>query len=267
MRAAMRNENIPGNKMKYFLSIAATDSSGGAGILRDALVANDLGYWPLSVVTAVTSQSFTSVYDIFPLPVHVIEKQLKTCFDNFPVHCVKVGAMINEDIVKTITSLLRKSIIQYLVLDPVIAASDGTPLLTPNAIQILKEELLPMATVVTPNIHELELLTGVKCSNKVDAREAGLKLSSEIHTAVLVKGGHLSGGIITDFLQSEKYELSWEHEREGLAYTHGTGCVFSSALTCFLGYGLSLCEAYQKASAFMLRFFIDAGKRYSNDVK
>lgn len=253
--------------MKYFLSIAATDSSGGAGFLRDALVASELGYWPLSVVTAVTSQSFTSVYDIFPLPVHVIEKQFKTCFEHFPVHCVKVGALINEDIVKKITSLLRKATIQCLVIDPIIAASDGTSLLTPKAIQILKEELLPMATVVTPNINELELLTGVKCSNKEDAREAGYKLSSAIHTAVLVKGGHLSGGIITDFLLSEKYELSWEHERERFSYSHGTGCVFSSALTCFLGYGLSLCEAYQKASAFLLRLFIDIGKRHANDIK
>lgn len=241
--------------MKYFLSIAATDNTSGAGIQRDIQVASDFGFWPLSVVTAVTAQNLRNVLSVAPIPPEIVEKQLTVCLTEFPVEVLKIGVVYDVPVIRKIVSCLRKNPVKHVVIDPVFHASGGCPLLLPEAFPVFIQELLPLAEIITPNKSELEFLAGDVCHTISEARTLAKKLVHRFLNMILIKGGHFEDDTVTDLLISESMEYRYEHERKQFNYLHGSGCVLSSALACCIGLGHSFPGALENAVNYMLGFF------------
>jgi hydroxymethylpyrimidine/phosphomethylpyrimidine kinase len=241
--------------MRYFLTIAATDNTGGAGIQRDVRVASDFGFWPLSVVTAVTAQNLRNVLSVATIPPEIIEKQLMVCLTEFPVEVLKIGVVYDVPLIKAIASCLRKKTVKHVVIDPVFHASGGYPLLLPEAFPVFIQELLPLADIITPNKSELEFLAGDVCHSFSEARAMAKKLAHKVKCMILLKGGHFEEDLVTDLLISDTMEYAFVHERKPFYSFHGSGCVLSSALACCIGLGHSLPDTLENAVMYTLRSF------------
>jgi hydroxymethylpyrimidine/phosphomethylpyrimidine kinase len=233
------------------LTIATSDSGGGAGIQGDikAMAAN--GAFGLSVVVAITAQNTTTVSRIFALPRDIIEAQLDAVFDDFAISAVKTGMLHSAEIVRTVADRLRSRVPLRLVVDPVMRSSTGAALLEPDAVKILIHELLPLAEVVTPNVPEAEALTGMRIATIDDARAAAARIHQHGSRAVLIKGGHLAAAPATDVLFDG---VSWtEISGEWLdsPHTHGTGCAYSAAITARLAQGADLVTAVKDAKTYI----------------
>ncbi len=233
------------------LTIAGSDSGGGAGIQADIKAIQANGAFALSVLTSVTAQNTKTVVTAFDLPLRVIEAQIRAVFDDFSLSAVKTGMLSSKGIVKRVAQLLKELGIQNLVVDPVMVSKSGYPLLKPEAITMMKTDLFPLAALVTPNIYEAELLTGIKIRTVAEAEEAARKIHPLGCGAVLVKGGHLleergcdllfDGGETTffrsDFIESQN--------------THGTGCTYSAAIAAHIASGKALKQAVQEAKRYV----------------
>ncbi|MBN1227169.1 MAG: bifunctional hydroxymethylpyrimidine kinase/phosphomethylpyrimidine kinase [Deltaproteobacteria bacterium] len=234
------------------LTIAGSDSGGGAGIQADLKTFSSLGVWGLSVVTALTAQNTLGVQQVFNVPQKCIEQQLASIFNDMGTNAVKTGMLWSPNTVEAVTECLEAKNI-LLVVDPVLAAKRGEALLLPKAIPILKKRLFPLATLVTPNIPETELLTGISpITTKDMVQQAAKKITDMGASNVLIKGGHFPGQIFDLFFDGKEY-IFFEKKRFSSPHLHGVGCTLAAAITAYLALGLTLLEAVQQAQKFITK--------------
>lgn len=232
------------------LTIAGSDSGGGAGIQADLKTFHACGAHGVSATTSITSQNTQGVQDRYDLPAKVIASQLDSIFEDFDIAALKTGMLANVDIIRVVAEALRRSPHGPLVVDPVMISSSGTHLLDLEAVNSLVRELMSQADVVTPNLPEAEALTGRPIASLEDMREAAQRICEETGCRyVLLKGGHLAGESATDILFSGGGRELTEFSEPRLAVkdVHGTGCVLSAALACGLAHGLAMPEAVTQA--------------------
>lgn len=243
------------------MTIAASDNSGGAGIQQDLKVAERLGFWGLSTLTGITVQDFSSLDLIFPLPLEIIKQQFIKNITSFPVAAIKLGALCSVEIVRLITDLLQEHYQGIVVIDPVLAPTKGEEFISADDIKVY-QELLKQCTVITPNKRELELLTNSKVKDYPEAIEVAQKLAQEYDCNVYIKGGHfaMSDSQIEEYLVTPKNITSFTKPRKEFHYSHGTGCFFASALSCFLVKGYSLESACQAATLEVSAFYEEINK-------
>ena len=248
--------------MKQILTIAGSDSGGGAGIQADLKSIHANGGFGLSVITAVTAQNTREVTRAFDLPTDLIDAQIDAIFSDFDVAALKTGMLSSAENVGTVAKKLRQYSPKNIVIDPVTLSKSKYPLLKPDAIDRLKMELLPLATVVMPNVDEAELLAKCEIQTIDDAREAAKIIQRYGCRSVLVKGGHLSGEKSTDVLYADEAFTLFEAERIETKNTHGTGCTYSAAIATHLGLGKDLVAAVQSAKDYItnaIRYSLDIG--------
>ncbi|MDO4325200.1 MAG: bifunctional hydroxymethylpyrimidine kinase/phosphomethylpyrimidine kinase [bacterium] len=251
------------------LTIAGSDCSGGAGIQADLKTMSAFGVYGMSVITAVTAQNTTGVYGISQIPAEMIGKQLDCIFTDIRPEAVKIGMLGEVSAVEIVAEKLRQYQAKNIILDPVMISTSGRRLLNEDAMSALTEHLMPLASLITPNIPETEVLTGLSIRNRQDM-EAAAKLLCETYQAVLVKGGHRTGS--ADDILCQKEFQTCEMERKVTWFSaqriqnpnnHGTGCTLSSAIACGLAAGKSLEESVRQAKIYLgraLNFGLDLGK-------
>ncbi len=218
------------------LTIAGSDSSGGAGIQADMKTMSALGIYSCTVITAITAQNTTNVDHIFPLSADIIKKQIMSVLSDIPIHAIKIGMVYNNEIITAVSDILKNSKIP-IVLDPIISAGTGARLLEQEFLSDFKIKLLPFCDVVTPNIHEAEKLSGIKIKNQNDIKKTALKIQKLGAKNVVVKGGHFKNNdkVIVDTILNERGKFALiKNPRMKIVEMHGSGCNFSAALTAFL---------------------------------
>lgn len=235
--------------MKKVLTIAGSDSCGGAGIQADLKTMSALGVYGMSVISAVTAQNTQGVTEVQEIKKEIVEAQMRAIFDDIEVDSVKIGMVSNSEIIKTIKNILIEYKIKNIVLDPVMISKSGYYLLRPEAITELKS-LIKIADIVTPNIPEAEELTGMKITNEEEMKSAALKINEYGVKNVLIKGGHRCNDS-TDILYYDNKFLALEGERIATKNTHGTGCTLSSAIASFLAKGYSMDKAVQLSKDYI----------------
>lgn len=232
------------------LSIAGSDSGGGAGIQADIKTITCLGGYAMTAVTAVTVQNTRGVTAVHAVPPEIVAGQIRACIDDIGVDAIKIGMLANEAVVNVVADSLQ-GITMPIVLDPVMIATSGDLLIEEGAVWALMQRLLPMASVITPNVPELVALTETEVEDEADMLLAAQELLNLGPRAVLAKGGHLAGDLVTDWLVTRQGHTAFTDKRIDTQHTHGTGCTLSSALACGLGQGLLLAEAVGRARAFV----------------
>lgn len=237
--------------MKQILTIAGSDSGGGAGIQADIKAISANGGYAMSVITSVTAQNTVAVTDAFDLPISLIEAQLDAVFTDFDITSVKTGMLSSPVIVETVTAKLRAYTPPAIVVDPVMISKSKFPLLKEKAIDSLKTALIPLATVITPNIYEAELLAQQDIRDTDAAKNAAKEIAELGCHAVLVKGGHLTGNSATDVLYCNGEWTLFEAEWVETENTHGTGCTYSAAIATQLAEGKDLVDAINTAKAYI----------------
>jgi len=237
--------------MKQVLTIAGSDSGGGAGIQADIKAMSANGVFAMSAITAVTAQNTEEVTDVFELPLSIIAAQIDAVFDDFDVAAVKTGMLSSVEIVKVVAKLLKPQNVTNLVVDPVMIAKSGHRLLKPDAVEALMHELIPLALVVTPNIHEAQQLSGIEIKTLNDARTAAKIIHRLGCRHVLIKGGHLLEDRATDLLYDGRFFELFKSEFIDTPHTHGTGCTFASAIAAHLALGKPLTQAVTAAKAYL----------------
>lgn len=236
------------------LTIAGSDSGGGAGIQADIKTISALGCFATSAITAVTVQNTLGVQDIHPVPVPIVEGQIRAVLDDIGADAVKIGMLQSEEIVLTIARTLHHYAVKHIVLDPVMVSTSGHRLIEENAMQALCQQLIPMARIITPNIPEAEwLLGGRKLSGQASLPEAARELSETFGVSVLLKAGHLEEDCLVDYFCDASHHdiIPLPSARIPTRNTHGTGCTMSSALAALLAKGLTLEEAARGAKRFI----------------
>ena len=239
-------------KTAVALTIAGSDSGGGAGIQADIKTFSALGVFGKTVITSITSQNTLGVQAVDDLPVSVVENQLKSILEDGKCQAVKTGMLGNEQIVDRVASLLIRYRVKNLVIDPVVFSSSGKKLLTSAGVEMMKERLFPLAHLVTPNIKEAEILSGIKIRLSADRKRAARKILKLGVRAVVITGGHLKGKPEDLFLDNSGLEIL-NSERLSESDPHGTGCVFSSAITAGLASGKQILPAVIDAKDFIGR--------------
>lgn len=236
--------------MKKVLTIAGSDSSGGAGIQADLKAFSANKTFGMSVITAITAQNTMGVTDIFDIPESTVESQIRAIFEDIEVSATKIGMVSNERIIIKIASELKKYNAENIVVDPVMVSTTGYDLLKPEAKKALIENLLPIAKVLIPNLRETEVLCDMKIDTIEDMKEAGKKILQMGPEYVLVKGGHLEGNCI-DVLVSKDNIVELVGERINSKNTHGTGCTLSSAIASNLANGYDVLESVRLAKEYI----------------
>ncbi len=237
--------------IKQVLTIAGSDSGGGAGIQADIKSMSANGVFALSVLTAITAQNTEEVTEIFELPTSIIAAQLDAVFDDFDVAAVKTGMLSSAAVVDTVARLLKLQNLGMLVVDPVMISKSGRPLLQPEAIEAVKKQLFPLALLVTPNVHEAQQLSGIEITCLADARRAAKVIHQFGCRHVLIKGGHLLAERATDLLYDGRFFNVFKGEYLDTPHTHGTGCTFASAIAAHLARGKSVPDAVQTAKTYL----------------
>lgn len=240
-----------GRILPQVLTIAGSDSGGGAGIQADIKAIQANGAFAMSVLTSITAQNTKEVTTAFDLPLRVIEAQFNAVFDDFQIAAVKTGMLSSKGIVKRVSLLLKQRPVQNLVVDPVMVSKSGYNLLKPDAVALVKSDLIPLAALVTPNIHEAELLSEMKIRNLCEAEEAARKIFGLGCRAVLVKGGHLLEQRGADLLFDGERATVLKGEFIDTPHTHGTGCTYSAAIAAQLALGKPLNQAAASAKNYV----------------
>ena len=248
--------------MKTALSIAGSDCSGGAGIQADLKTMTMNGVYAMSVVTALTAQNTTGIRAIQETTPAFLKDQLDAIFEDIYPDAVKIGMVASSNLIRVIADRLRFYRAKNVVVDPVMVATSGSGLLADNAVQTLMEELLPLATLVTPNIPEAQILSGLTIETAEDMVTAARKIGDSCHCAVLLKGGH-SINDANDLLYTNGELIWFTGRRIDNPNTHGTGCTLSSAIAANLAKEFPLAASVQKAKDYIsgaLAAMLDLGK-------
>lgn len=248
--------------MKTALSIAGSDSCGGAGIQADIKTMTMNGVYAMSAITALTAQNTTGVYAIMETSPQFLKQQIDAVFEDIFPDAVKIGMVSSTELINVIADRLRHYDAKNIVVDPVMVATSGSKLLKTDAVLTLTRELLPLATLVTPNIPEAEILSDMSVSGKEDMLKAAKKIYESHGCAVLLKGGH-SINDANDLLYADGAYHWFEGRRIHNSNTHGTGCTLSSAIAANLSKGYDLSESVQRAKEYIsgaLAAMLDLGK-------
>ncbi len=242
------------------LSIAGSDSGGGAGIQADLKTFSALGCFGMTAITAITAQNTQGVRAIHGVPLEILSAQIDAVVDDIGVDAVKIGMLHAPEVVHEVARAIRRHALPHVVLDPVMVATSGDRLSSEQTIEVLVRELFPLATLVTPNLDEAELLLGRKILGVAQLDQAASALLALGAPTVLLKGGHLAGAEVVDvLLQPSGEPVHLASQRIESSNVHGTGCTLSSAIAAYLAIGLDLTQAVRSARRFILSA-IDAGK-------
>ncbi|HMA09377.1 MAG TPA: bifunctional hydroxymethylpyrimidine kinase/phosphomethylpyrimidine kinase [Ramlibacter sp.] len=234
------------------LSIAGSDSGGGAGIQADLKTIAALGCFGMTAITALTAQNTTGVRAIHAVPLQMLADQIDAVMEDIGAHAVKIGMLHSADTVRTVAAAIDRHQMRNVVLDPVMIATSGAVLIDQEAIAVLVSQLFPRAELVTPNLDEAALLVGSPLRNEAEMEAAARRLIALGAHAVLVKGGHLAGDTVSDLLLTADGDLRWMRApRVPTANTHGTGCTLSSAIASHLALGAPLPQAVQLAREYV----------------
>lgn len=236
--------------MRHALTIAGSDCSGGAGIQADLKTFAAHGVYGMSVITAVTAQNSRQILGAQDISPDVIARQIEAIFSDIPVHAVKIGMLSGSQTILEVSTQLKRFQPDHVVLDTVMLSKSGYPLLAPAAIETLLNRLLPLASLVTPNIPEVELLTGISIHAVSDMEKAAGKLHDMGAKSVLVKGGHSAFGPIDILFDGSRF-FHFSGKRIRTENTHGTGCTLSSAIAANLAKNDTLEEAVGKAKRYV----------------
>ena len=229
--------------MRVALTIAGSDPSGGAGIQADLKTFHQHRVYGAAVLTLITVQNTVGVSRVECLDPELVSRQIEAVLSDLPVAATKTGALGNAEIIRAVARAVRGP----LVVDPVMVSKHGAPLLAPAAVAALRDDLFPVAALVTPNLPEAEALTGLAIGDRAAMLEAARRIPAR---AVLLKGGHLAGEA-ADLLWSDGQARWYPGERYDTAHTHGTGCTYSAAITALLAHGLGLPEAVSRAKQYI----------------
>jgi hydroxymethylpyrimidine/phosphomethylpyrimidine kinase len=234
------------------LSIAGSDSSGGAGIQADLKTFAALGCYGMTAITALTAQNTLGVQAIQGVPAQMLRQQIDAVLEDIGADAVKVGMLHAPEIVQTVAEAIDRHALQNVVLDPVMVATSGAVLIDNAAISVLVRELFPRALVVTPNLDEASLLVGKPLASEHDMEAAAQEMLAMGAIAVLLKGGHLAGDLVCDLLLMKNSAAHWMRApRIHTRNTHGTGCTLSSAVAAHLALGATLLESVQAARTYV----------------
>ena len=233
------------------LTIAGSDSGGGAGIQADLKTFAAHGVYGVSVVTAITAQNTVGISAISPLEADLVTAQIEAVVSDFGVHAAKTGMLPNAAVVEAVAAAVADLEIPYLVVDPVICASSGDRLMDEEAVAAMKVELFPRTFLVTPNIPEAEVLSGIAIRTEDDRHEAARRLAALGPTAVVVTGGHFPSAEIVDLLYDGDRFTEVRTARVAGDSTHGTGCTFAAAITAHIALGRSVQEAIPLAQEYV----------------
>ncbi len=239
---------------KVALTIAGSDSGGGAGVQIDLKTFNAIGVFGASVITSLTAQNTLGVQGIYDSTPDFVREQLESVFSDLNVVFAKTGMLSSSDIVKVVSERLKKELSKNLrgvVVDPVMRSKHGAPLLKDEAIETVIKSLIPIAFVVTPNIPEAELLTGIEIKNLDDMKKAAMEIHKVGAEVVVVKGGHLEGDYAIDVVYDGNTFVVFKEKKFVKEDVHGTGCCFSAAITAYLTKGESTIDAIRKAKKFI----------------
>jgi hydroxymethylpyrimidine/phosphomethylpyrimidine kinase len=233
------------------LTIAGSDSGGGAGIQADLKTFHQFRVFGMSAITAVTAQNTLGVQAVYPLPLEAIEKQIDSVAVDLSPDAVKTGMLFSHEIIELVAQKTAQYRWTRIVVDPVMVAKGGAPLLKQEAIEAFKRHMLPLAYVLTPNIPEAEVLTNMRIETLEDRKEAAKKLHHLGVRYVVMKGGHAEGSELVDLLYDGERFYEWKSERIETKHTHGTGCTFAAAITAQLAKGKTIYEAIDIAKRFI----------------
>lgn len=247
--------------VKKVLTIAGSDSGGGAGIQADIKTINSIGVYASSVITALTAQNTQGVQQIFDVNPQFVAKQIEVVLSDISADMIKIGMLSNTQIIESVAESLRQYPNIPIILDTVMIAKGGCPLLKNDAVESLKENLIKNAYLVTPNIPEAEILADMKINNVEDMKIASTKIIKQGAKNILLKGGHLQSETIYDVLCDANLDFKiFEHQKINSNNTHGTGCTLSSAIASYLAKGLSLKDAINHARDYVYNAITNAPK-------
>lgn len=239
-----------GEPMRRALTIAGSDSGGGAGIQADLKTFAALGVFGTSAITSVTAQNTVGVQGVHDLPPEFVGRQIDSVLEDIAIDAAKTGMLSSAAIIEVVAAKVKAHRIERLVVDPVMVAKSGAPLLRPDAVKALIKRLLPLALVVTPNIPEAEALSGLTIAALDGMRQAARQIHGLGSRYVVVKGGHLRGRAIDLLFDGDAF-MDLDAERINTPHTHGTGCVFSAAIAAELAKGREVPEAVTAAKNFV----------------
>ncbi len=252
--------------MKVVLSIAGSDPSGSAGIQLDLKVFSALGVWGCAVLTSLTSQNSTGVKSSFKVDGEFVYEQIKTLAEDIKIDAVKIGMLLTEDVVYHVAKAIRDLKLRNIVLDTIIKSKNGKNLLSSEGLKTFKNELIPLADVITPNIPELETLTDTKIKSIEDIKQSAKILKNLTDGIILIKGGHWNNiNYIKDIIFDGKEFTDIDYPVVKVKSPRGTGCFLSSAVASYLAKGYEPIEAIKKAKAFInmaINNTIQLGKGY-----
>jgi hydroxymethylpyrimidine/phosphomethylpyrimidine kinase len=237
--------------MPTALTIAGSDSGGGAGIQADLKTFGALGVFGTSALTAVTAQNTTGVHEVVMIPASTVVAQILAVLDDIGAGAIKTGMLGTPEVVEAVARVLRERDASPLVVDPVMIAKSLARLLSEDGVAVMISDLLPLATVITPNAPEAEALTGRSVRTEAEAREAARRLHDLGPRAVIVKGGHLATADVVDVLFDGKEFHEARGPRHATRHTHGTGCTFAAAIAASLSLGHSLPDAFQRSREYL----------------
>ena len=246
------------------LTIAGSDSGGGAGIQADIKAISAMGCFATTAITAITAQNTLGITAVHPIPIEMIEGQIDAVLSDIGTDTIKIGMLHSAEVVSVVADKIEQYKIKNVVLDPVMVSTSGHRLIEEQAIEVLQSRLVPMARVITPNIPEAEILAGVKITSEAQFAEVARMLSNGGKNSVLLKAGHLSEDILTDYLYNAEDDTftTLPSARVDTKNTHGTGCTLSSALAAALARGFSLTEAAKMAKHYIEKAII-SGAEYT----
>lgn len=252
----MRNQHL-----YKVLTIAGFDGSGGAGMQADLKTFSALGCYAATALTALPVQNTTGVKSVYEIETLCLEEQIKAILEDIPMDAIKIGMLHRHEIIESVAILLKHYHVTNIVLDPVMVAKSGDRLLKPQAILTMKKSLLPLTTVLTPNLPEASELLERKIQDKNQMEEAAVELVQMGPKAVVLKGGHLNGDCDDCLcLNGKNPEIHWlSSQRIQTRNTHGTGCTFSAAIAAFLARGFTILDSVRQAKAYLTQA-IEAGK-------
>lgn len=243
------------------VTIAGSDSSGGAGIQADLKTFSALGVYGASVITALTAQNTRGVSGIHDVPPAFITAQIDAVFSDLEVGAVKIGMLSQPAAIKVVAAGLKRHEVKNVVLDPVMVAASGDRLLAPEAVEVLRRVLIPRATLITPNLPEAAaLLDALEATTEPEMKDQAQQLLELGAKAVLLKGGHADGAESVDFLVQPTSVARLTADRIATVNTHGTGCTLSSAIAAGFAKGLSLAEAVREGKAYVTAAIAASGK-------
>jgi hydroxymethylpyrimidine/phosphomethylpyrimidine kinase len=237
--------------IKKALTIAGSDSGGGAGIQADLKTFQELNVFGMSAITAVTAQNTLGVHGVYPLSVEAVVNQIESIGNDLGTNAIKTGMLFSSDIIQAVSECIKKFQWENVVVDPVMIAKGGASLLQNEAVTAMKENLLPLAMVITPNIPEAEVLADMSIRSMDDRLEAAKRLHQLGAKHVVIKGGHDVGKELVDLLYDGEEFTYFSGKRMPTKNTHGTGCTFAAALTAELAKGNSVKHAVETAKNFI----------------